>query len=160
MSAFGVEVVAPRDQTPVTEEVTKDEDINTAFLDEYAGTLEVQLQIAEESTEELRRDLAVRDLALDCERIHRMIFGSQIAALRAAAAVDPLPMPESTLRQRFDEAKSKWSVAHKDRTFAPWIGFLIGSGLIEIVPTGYRITSKGRAYLSYIDSLGLPPRLF
>jgi len=45
------------------------------------------------------------------------------------------------------------------QTFEIWFGFLTRSDLAE-GDALYRITTKGETFLSYIEALALPPRIF
>lgn len=88
------------------------------------------------------------------EANYRMIFGSQIKALRALNNVES--SPSSQLLGFFGEAVADPVSAqiHHGRTFDQWMNFLIGSGYVEqqqgTLPAVVRLTDLGRSFLRWM----------
>jgi hypothetical protein len=73
----------------------------------------------------------------------------------------PGGMQRMVLEAHLDSAKQTWSAFPwvQAQTFEVWFGFLTRSDLAE-GDALYRITTKGETFLSYIEALALPPRVF
>jgi hypothetical protein len=143
---------------PPGAELEKRRDAIRSFGGKYPIILE-NIQVIKKQLEELRfplgsqetgdilvRHLAVTQMMLRCERTHRLIFGSQIAALHLMN--DQGPQPQSMLSPIFEAAKQKAPKYYGSYTFADWIGFLVGQGTVLLQDAGtYSITVYGRSYL-------------
>jgi hypothetical protein len=102
------------------------------------------------------RVLAEARIATSFERIYRLIFGSQIFALRTLNA-HPNGIEIDSARAFYEQ---KVKAAHpdelKDFTFDAWIGFLIHQNLVAVKNNIHLITNNGRDFLQYIVIQGLP----
>jgi hypothetical protein len=135
----------------------------------YEQELEAQALEAQAERTQLLRLVAVKDIQLDYERIHRIIYGSQIAALRALRSGQGGTLSRADLEPHLARSKSLWTAVAviQNLTFEQWIGYLASHGLVEATAGiaaaaaggAYRITPKGEGYLDYIDVLGLPTRI-
>lgn len=101
---------------------------------------------------------AVYQIQLMFERTYRVIFGSQMDALRMARREEGIPLSE--VEATFNNAKGLFPAIHEGRTFEQWGQFLINAGLaMEIRANGIRMahtTEIGREFLAYIDERGYP----
>lgn len=126
-------------------------------IKEHLNRLKLPLN-SQDTGEILVRHLAVNQLMLRCERTHRLIFGSQIAALHLMDAKGE--QSDSMLRVLFEDVRNKEPEFFKNYGFENWIGFLTKeSAAIRIVKTGgYAITVYGRSYLQYIGMFATSPK--
>ena len=120
-----------------------------------------QLQLPIDGAETGRilvRHLAVTQLMLRCERTHRLIYGSQIAALHLMDAAGV--QPESMLRPIFEKARSDDPQFYGSYTFEDWIGFLIkqGAALRKEESKTYAVMVYGQSYLQYIGFFATTPK--
>ncbi len=125
---------------------------------------EQQLEAAEERRR-LLRQVAVKSLQVEYEQIYRVIYGSQIAALRSIRASPDEIAPREALEAHMNQVKSTLTLIPfvQAMTFETWIGYLVTSGLAiqrEEDRDTYRITSKGSGFLDYIDAGRFPRRVF
>jgi len=125
-----------------------------AIIKELAG-LDMPLN-SEDTARILVRHLAVNQQMLRCERTHRPIFGSQIAALHLMNQQGP--QPESSIKPIFDAARSKEPQFYGSYTFDKWIGFLIGEIAVRCDNGQFAITVYGRSYLNYIGIFAPYPK--
>ena len=90
-----------------------------------------------------------------------MIYGSQIGALRSLRAA-AAGLPRAPVEAHLDQAKQNSIEFLRPRsTFTEWFGFLERNDLTTAGDDGlYRITPKGVGFLTYIEGLGYPPRIF
>ena len=160
---------APGQQNVGADDLAEDALAHAEIIDllvnDFEQRLEARhLQAAEERTE-LLRHIAIKDLQLDYEREYRVIYGSQISALRALAAT-PAGLDRAALQAILDQTKTTYSWAEwlQGLSFDNWIGFLFLEDLIGY-PNGLgqdpiTITPKGVGFLAYIDAGRFPPRVF
>ncbi|HZQ01340.1 MAG TPA: hypothetical protein VFB13_17475 [Reyranella sp.] len=102
---------------------------------------------------------ASTNIQLAFERIYRIIFGSQVRALRAANR--PGGVPTDIIRQIFAEAQTQFPGIHGSQTFDQWAAFLLQTGLgMELPPQNGKfmasITVRGHYFLTYLHEMGLP----
>jgi hypothetical protein len=147
------------------EESLADAEIIDVLIDDYEQRLQERHLQAEEERKELLRHIALTDLQLSYERTYRVIYGSQIAALRALRAA-PNGVTRSGLNVLLEQSKATWSFATwlQALPLDTWLGFLFYEELITY-PNGVgqdpvKITPKGEGFLDYIDLLRLAPRIF
>lgn len=132
------------------------------IVDEDVPTIEAQMAAldmpldSEDTTHILVRHLATTQLMLRCERTHRSIFGSQIAALHMLNMQGP--QPESAIKPFFETARNKEPQYYGSYTFEKWIGFLIGEIAVRCDGGQYGITVYGRTYLEYIGAFAPAPK--
>lgn len=129
---------------------------------EYEGRLEELQNQQQAQLDYLFEQIAIKDLSLDYERIYRVVYGSQVSALRSMRAT-PEGVPRGVLEAHLDQAKQTLTAVPwiQRLTFEDWFGFLQRSGLALVALDGlYRITSKGTGFLFYIESHGYPARIF
>lgn len=103
---------------------------------------------SEDTAHVLVRHLATTQLMLRCERTHRLIFGSQIAALHMLNQQGP--QPESAIKPFFETARNNEPQFYGSYTFDKWIDFLVKEITIRRDDDLYGITVYGRNYLEYI----------
>lgn len=135
-----------------------DEELLEAVREEHCEELGQLQQEHQAQIDYLINQLALRESALEFERIDRAIYGSQFAALRTLNA-SPAGVARVLIEVHLVAAKQTFSQVawFQTLTFEAWFDFLHNSGLAQVAPDGsYRITAKGMAYLVYIDAL--PPR--
>lgn len=100
----------------------------------------------------------------EANRLHegqyRLIFGSQIVALKGLNVVSPAPL--SDFEKLFETAVANPAneAIHKDRTFDQWLQFLLNSGYVARVegssPALLQITPFGRQFLQWMVIAGVP----
>jgi hypothetical protein len=60
-------------------------------------------------------------------------------------------VPPNVAKGVYDTAKTAYPEVYRSYTFEQWIGYLQGTGLINIAPNGnYVLTRYGRGLLKYI----------
>jgi hypothetical protein len=141
-------------------------------VNERVGELEAELETRTAKAGDERRrllaQLVVAQLALDYERIFRVIFGTQIQALRSMQAT-PEGVHRDALQKLVDESALGASIVRAASGGAPtisfqsWIGFLLIYRLAENPPPDtdvYKITTRGTGFLNYIDAGRYPPKRF
>jgi hypothetical protein len=122
-------------------------DVDVDKIVKQLAALDMPLD-SEDTVRILVRHLAATQLMLRCERTHRPIFGSQIAALHLMNQQGP--QPESAIKPIFEAARSKEPQFYGLYSFENWIGFLIGESAVRCDSGLYGITVYGRSYLEYI----------
>jgi hypothetical protein len=107
------------------------------------------------TTEILIRNLAFNQAIASAERLYRLIFGSQIALLKALNV--GTPKTEDEVRQFFERAKRKAPKFYGDYQYETWRDFLLGQAAIaRDAETGlYGITQNGREFLSWMVGQGI-----
>lgn len=105
----------------------------------------------------LTQALAQTRLEVHFERVHRMIFGSQIEGLKL---LNQEPQGRTTRDQAekwFNEnVKAKNPEFYADARFENWIKYLVGTLLVEAEANSVKITDIGRDFLVYRQAVGLP----
>jgi len=161
-TAVGFDPAQPQQQLDASAAETlidEQEELIESVRHEYEERLaEEQVQQAE-LTSYLLNELAAKELQVDFERIYRVIYGTQVAALRALRAA-PAGLPRAAVEAPLEQAKQSSIELLRPRvTFADWFGFLERNDLATAGDDGlYRITPKGVGFLTYIEGLGYPPR--
>jgi len=84
------------------------------------------------------------------EKIYRLIFGTQITALRIGSGSPEIP--EVTLHALFDNSTR----AGNKQTYDQWFGYLLGQSLLEKTPGGAQITVAGRVFMKFILAEAYP----
>jgi hypothetical protein len=103
----------------------------------------------------LVHNLAVSRLETIFERIYRVIFGSQILALRTLnSAIRPVSIEDA--QKFFADFKEKYPEAYDNYGFDGWFGFLIKESLITIENNLIVITEGGRDFLMFLTHRRLP----
>jgi hypothetical protein len=159
---------------PNQEIAADDDEAGFDFEDDVIALAEAQVRVEYEEELERRQNehqaqldylfgqIAIKDLSLDYERIYRVIYGSQVSALRSMRAT-PRGVPRIVLEAHLDQVKQSLTTLPwiQRLTFEDWFGFLQRNGLALVAPDGlYRITSKGTGFLFYIESHAYPVRVF
>ena len=88
-----------------------------------------------------------------CERIYRLIFGSQIDALQYLNSDSPAD--REVIQIYFDAAATAHPDVHEGRTYEVWLGFLISWKLVQVVEDEISISLLGRFFLQYVTQQGL-----
>lgn len=96
----------------------------------------------------------------EATRIHetnyRLIFGSQIAALKGLNVLGQAQAQEFEPFFRNAASNPDWEQMHRGRTFDDWGQFLIDAGYVELVPDTdplqVRITAFGRQFLTWMTN--------
>jgi len=118
-------------------------------INELAQTKEI-LTNTVEAVETLSRNLAIKEIELDFERIYSRIFGSQFSLLENIIVNGGVV--------KFDYVSGWYSVTQneyllfKDWNVFQYIGFLQNNGLIQYdsINNVVKITEKGKAFMNYI----------
>lgn len=172
-SALGVEVGF--DQQQSTAEAAEDiEDYAEGLADRRelvavdageGGDAGAAAVAAESDLDDLRGEVETKTILLDFERTWNVIYGSQLAVLRALSAA-PAGLPRSAIEPVFEDAKKNRGLLPSWK-FDDWMGFLlrthheIGLPLVEINERGnYQLSARGSAFLGYVDRIGYSWRPF
>lgn len=123
-----------------------------AFERSIVASLETMLDGAKIPA--LTRALASVRVELAFERVYRLIFGSQIAALKRLLENGPSNRTEA--EGYFDEIKRRYPEFYRDGNFEEWVGFLLRQELVNVDRGTYRITEAGIEFLTYLFNLRLP----
>ena len=92
-------------------------------------------------------------LALEFEKIYRLIFGSQIHLLFLLRDKGGSSLPVGEARNIYLESKEIWPDIYKNYAFEAWLQYLtIHSEVIEENEKGLKITQEGIAFLNYITA--------
>lgn len=88
------------------------------------------------------------------EQALRLIFGTQISALRHLSA-STVPLTRAALQNIYESHVEKVTAAGLTPVdFDSWVGFLLQRMLIFATPNGdYQATEVGRQFLHYADNL-------
>lgn len=113
------------------------------------------LTSAEAKVDLLIQYQAAAQIEVTFERVYRLIFGSQVRALRAAIR----PVPASVIEAIFNDAKARFPEAHSNRTFEEWCQFMAQTSLGVRTPDQngvpmVSITNLGHEFLIYMDRMG------
>jgi hypothetical protein len=100
----------------------------------------------------------------EATRIHeanyRVIFGSQIHALKTLNVVGTGAVSEFESFYETVRSNPAWEAMHKDRTFEQWGQFLIGAAYVVLVedsdPKTVQITPFGKQFLQWMVLAGVP----
>jgi len=103
---------------------------------------------------------AVAQSIAEFERIFRIIFGSQLRAVRLADQSGGA-VPRDEVIAIFDAASERFPDTHKDKTFDQWFQFLVAANLLVELPQadGKRmvgVTDFGHEFLVYITQMRYP----
>ena len=106
-----------------------------------------------------REDLLVRLLAQShletfFEQTYRLIFGSQISALKCLN--QGIKASEADAKAYFESLKELHPEVYQHYGYEQWLGFLLGRDLIMRSDGTFEITDIGRDFLFYLTAKGLP----
>lgn len=113
---------------------------------------------------ELKLAWAIRSRSMsEAYRLHelnyRVIFGSQIQALKSLNALGRAPAVDFEAFFKAAAENPLWTLYYKDRTFEMWGNFLVNAGYVRFVPntdpSEVEITPFGRQFLVWIVQSGL-----
>jgi hypothetical protein len=165
ISREGITAGPPEQRTPTAVDSRTAADQLLSHLDnEYVRSRVEQIQTEldaagigadlREKVRVLERYTAAAVVIANFERINGLIYGSQLGILsylnsRASATRDQI-------RPYYEEAAKQHPFLYAPYSFDDYMGFLIGQGLILQQGDSFLITVKGRAFLSYLVSAGLP----
>jgi hypothetical protein len=126
-------------QADVEEAVRRE---NTQDKDELIGKLIISVALA-------RR-------ASDFNVAARLIFGSQIAALRTLAS-SPDGLTLEDLRPIYTEHQTRLLIAGSNEIpdILQWISFLLGQRLVAMRNGHYHITEAAKVFLAFLNSIGM-----
>jgi hypothetical protein len=100
---------------------------------------------SEATAEVLIRHLAATQLLQRAEFLYRVIFGSQLSAIRTLNETGP--HPENIVRRFYDAARNRAPRFYGDYTFEQWVGFLLHQNVVVFENERYAITRYGREFL-------------
>ncbi len=124
------------------------------FVDDALG------QGAHDSIDVMTTTAAANLLMARFERLYGLIYGSQLAAVRLLATLQPpQPAQRSTLRQLYIESRGQWPAGVKRPSFGEWLAFMVNVGLVSTDGATVRLTDFGLAFAQYTASQQMPPRL-
>ncbi|WP_295135413.1 hypothetical protein [uncultured Reyranella sp.] len=83
------------------------------------------------------------------EKTYRIIFGSQLSALRLADSYPTTGIPLKDVEAIFNSAKAHFPEIHKNRTFEQWTQFLVETGLGQAMPAQSGVPMAGVTELGH-----------
>jgi hypothetical protein len=114
------------------------------------------LEVQSETDKVLLRHLAGTQLLLEFERIHNLIFGSQIYLLRQLNSLAPNGVIEDEVIRHFDRIKQQFNESFKEWTAEQYLSFLYSKLLItKDENSNIHLTNLGVEYLIWITRNGL-----
>lgn len=128
---------------------------------QLASVLEQHVQ----GGESVKLAWAIRQRSIsEATRIHetnyRLIFGSQIQALKTLNIVGTSAVKEFEAFYETVQANPAWESMHKDRKFDQWGQFLIDAAYVVLVessdPPAVQITPFGKQFLQWMVLAGVP----
>ena len=95
------------------------------------------------------------------EKTFRIIFGSQLSALRLADSYPATGIPLKDVEALFNSAKAHFPEIHKNRTFEQWTQFLVDTGLGRSMPPQNSVpmagvTDLGHEFVVYVTQNRYP----
>jgi hypothetical protein len=109
----------------------------------------------EKQIDVLVRHLAVARLGRNFEQIYRVIFGSQIAGLKALASASGGSTSREESASFFDGVKAKFPEFYEKNTFDEWIQYPKTAGVVTETGDQISITELGREFLLYLSAVQL-----
>jgi hypothetical protein len=109
----------------------------------------------EKQIDVLVRHLAAARLGRNFEQIYRVIFGSQIAGLKALASASGGSTSREESASFFDGVKAKFPEFYEKNTFDEWIQYPKTAGLVTQTGDQISITELGREFLIYLGAVQL-----
>ena len=125
--------------TPTRAQASAETDHRSPMLASSPLYLEVEQSIRNDpklamlATDKAKIDVLIHFQArvqaeLTFERMYRLIFGSQLQAVRLADRPGGIPIAD--VMAIFESAKAAFPVAHGERTFERWVEFMFDTGLM------------------------------
>jgi len=104
----------------------------------------------------LLRFLASARASFHFERVYRLIYGSQIEALKYLVSRGAGGIPKTELKPLYDAAAQSYPLIYPKVTFDDWVRFLQTTGLIDVDPQGnvVRLSLSGREFLKHLVDMG------
>ena len=129
-------------------------DIETSIKEELASK---KLEIDGDTSKVLLRHLAGTQLLLQFEKIHSVIFGSQLYLLKSLnKSIPDGGIPEFEVFAHFEKVKQKYSDSYANWDSEQYLGFLYAHVLIIKAESDIiKITNMGVEYLTWITRNGL-----
>jgi len=119
-------------------------------------SLEINKRPSEQRQAVLVHELAISRLVAHFERSYRLIFGSQIRALRLLDK-DEGGVPTEEAFTFFEQVKLGNPEFYENRSFHEWSRFLIdGTGFVARRDGNYVLTDLGREFLSFLREMDYP----
>ena len=159
----------PAEEQRGLEELTKGFNNELLLIQEESIRVDLtnaKLAVETASEKVLLRHLAGTQILLAFSELYRIIYQSQLEALRwlngQSAGVEG-----KALIPFYEEGKQKWPTLYTERDFRTWMGFLAARGLVresdesaaapdDAEPFGIQITIMGRQFLAYLVNSGRP----
>jgi hypothetical protein len=101
----------------------------------------------------LIRALAANNLVLHFERVHGLIWASQLAAVRYLNSRDD-GIPVQDLMPLYESGKADFPAWYENYPFDKWLGFLVAFNLLTKQDSRIFITVAGREFLKYLIATG------
>jgi hypothetical protein len=132
--------------------------LQMTLIKEQLAELRLALD-SEETAQILIRHLAATQLLYKAERVYRLIFGSQIAALRFLN--ENGQQPAESLRPMFERARSRSPKFYGEYPFEEWIGFLVGQHTVTPLngSNRYDISVFGVEFLRWMTTTSVPRKM-
>jgi hypothetical protein len=112
-----------------------------------------KIEAAPDREKALVRSLASTNLILHFERVHGLIWASQLTSLRYLNPRDE-GADRSELVPIYDAAKADYPERYENYPFERWLGFLKDANLIRERDSRVFITVQGREFLKYLIASG------
>lgn len=114
---------------------------------------ERKIEDAPDRERALLRSLASTNIILHFERVHGLMWASQLACLRYLNTIDH-GAEQKELAPIYEHAKSEYPAWYENQTFERWLAFLRAYNLITEREERLVITVAGREFLKYLVAAG------
>ena len=117
---------------------------------ELAQALRLDTMPPEKAKEVLLRALASQSLSFEYERIHDLVFGSQLNLLWRLRQTAPVGIPMNDVAAYFQGVRNNHAQAFAEWDVDQYLRFLIHSALLKTANGHVILTEKGADYLVWI----------
>jgi hypothetical protein len=125
-------------------------------IEERVRELDANLRKTHKEDEQRRTllVLAVRErINAEFERVYRIIYGSQITAVKGANTAGTLS--RAALESTYNSAVSRDTAFYEQISFEQWVNFLLAQLLLRQDGDRFQITNRGQLFLHFMVEQGL-----
>ena len=156
VSKSGVEALPPQqtesvskvDPSPIHEPVA----VQDPVLDE--AEVDTRRLMPDADTDQLYTVVAGLGLALGFEKLHKAIYGSQLAVLQLLNQAGTVGLEARTLRPIYDQAAGQYPAIYSSDSFDRWLSFPEGNLVLRRDADQVFLTPRGRSFLVYLIRQG------
>ena len=120
-------------------------------FDKVIEEREAEIGALKDNEQQLLDKLTIAEIELDFERIYNLIFASQIELLAKLSVNSPVDI--SYVVNHYSGVQRANRKALKDWNVGQYMAYLLRMQLVELNDSMTSITSKGRAFISYLNRM-------